>query len=530
MRIFELVDSANPQFSILHSPFKKVGENILLKIYSVPEEEIAADDYIFSVDGQPVFTHQARVSAFPLNQVWPGYQRPKSQTEIASFASWDMTAPVNAVVVSKQPVQSVKFRPQSAGITPKIDNDTITFTISKPGQYTVEINGSHKALHLFANPPEENIPDAADANVIYFGAGVHCPGIIHLQSNQTLYISSGAVVYGAIIAENVQNISILGRGILDGSKFDRMQLSGLITTYNCTGVRIEGITLRDPSGWTIVPVASSRINISNIKIIGNWRYNTDGIDFVNCQHCVVEDSFIRSYDDSICLKGYDNWGPFIYKLMLYNNQFDGYFTIDGVTRQSFVELQHQYGIYSCDCASIHDIQVRRCVLWNDWGRALEIGLETVAADINNIHFEDCDIIHTTDVAMDINNGDFAHCHDITFKNIRVELDDCSQAQYQNSVNQEYTPNNNFMPRLITLHVIHGYCNYSEERGRISDIQFDNITVTSPGIPPSRFVGFDAAHQVEKISINNLIINGQLATTPENAGIVSNEFVKGVAIK
>src|SRR5512137_1615828 len=119
------------------------------RIYPVPVEEDAATDYVLTVGGQPVFAHPARVSAHPLNQVWPGYQRPKAQTEIASFAGWDMAAPVEVAVVSARPVQSVKVRPQSAGITPRIEGDTLRFTIAKPGQYTVEVNGMHQALHLF---------------------------------------------------------------------------------------------------------------------------------------------------------------------------------------------------------------------------------------------------------------------------------------------------------------------------------------------------------------------------------------------
>jgi hypothetical protein len=56
-----------------------------------PAEEAPSPDYTVTVNGQPVFTYSARVSAQPINQVWPGYQRPLEQTERAAFASWDMT-------------------------------------------------------------------------------------------------------------------------------------------------------------------------------------------------------------------------------------------------------------------------------------------------------------------------------------------------------------------------------------------------------------------------------------------------------
>lgn len=501
------------------------------RVHPAPVEEAPATDFTLTVDGLPAFTHQARVSACPLNQVWPGYQRPLSQTELASFASWDMAAPVALEVVSARPVQTVRVRPQAAGITPQITGNTLRFTIAKAGQYTVEVNGSHQALHLFANPPETDAPAAGDPNVLYFGPGVHCPGLLHPTSGQTLYIAAGAVVYGAVVAEHADGIAIRGRGILDGSKFDRQQLTALISLYACNGVTIEGITLRDPGGFTVAPAACREVHIRNLKLIGNWRYNTDGIDFINCQHCTIEDSFIRSFDDSICLKGYDNWGPFIYALQLFEGKFDGAFTLDGKTRQLFSDIQRERGIYPCHGAPLHDIHVRRCVIWNDWGRALELGLETVAEHISNVTFEDCDIIHVCDVAMDVQNGDLAKVHDITFRNIRVELDDCPRPQYQATRDQGYTvaPGDPYQPRLITLHILQGYCNYSAERGQISDIRFENIQVTAPGVPPSQLTGFDATHQVERISIENLRINGQFATTPTAAGLTTNEFVRDLTV-
>jgi len=69
-----------------------------------------------------------------------------------------------------------------------------------------------------------------------------------------------------------------------------------------------------------------------------------------------------------------------------------------------------------------NIRFSGCVLWNDWGRAAEIGAETSAPEISGIVFEDCDIIHNTHSALDIQHGDHAAVHDIRFQDIRVEVD------------------------------------------------------------------------------------------------------------
>ena len=105
----------------------------------------------------------------PFNQIWPGYQRPMDQTEIASFAYWDMTGPVDVEVVSRRPVESVAIRPTARGIRPQVDGRRITFCLASPEQITVEINGWHKALHLFASPPPAAVPNPRIPQVRYFG-------------------------------------------------------------------------------------------------------------------------------------------------------------------------------------------------------------------------------------------------------------------------------------------------------------------------------------------------------------------------
>ena len=41
---------------------------------------------------------------------------------------------------------------------------------------------------------------------------LHCPGVITMQANETVYLAEGAVVYGVITATHADNITIRGRG------------------------------------------------------------------------------------------------------------------------------------------------------------------------------------------------------------------------------------------------------------------------------------------------------------------------------
>ena len=61
------------------------------------------------------------------------------------------------------------IRPLSAKITPKIDENrrVISFEISSPGQYTVELR-SKRTFHLFVNEYKEYEKYKNESNVLYF--------------------------------------------------------------------------------------------------------------------------------------------------------------------------------------------------------------------------------------------------------------------------------------------------------------------------------------------------------------------------
>ena len=271
--------------------------------WPAPAGERLFEDYTLRVNGQPVPVYSCRVSAMPFNQVWPGYQRPLDQTEFAGFAYWSMSGPVTVEVISKRTFKSVAVRPSSRAIRPAVEGQRIRFELSRPGQFTVELDGPHHALHLFADPPETGAPKRGDANVIYFGPGVHHPGKIHLKNGQTIYIAGGAVVYTAITGREVSGAQILGRGVIDTSEFARNQGGGSISLEACSDIKIDGIIIRDSDLLGLSAYGSRKLAVSDVKLVGFWRYNSDGIHFCNCQEVTVRGSFIRSFDDAMVLSG-----------------------------------------------------------------------------------------------------------------------------------------------------------------------------------------------------------------------------------
>lgn len=463
-----------------------------------PPEEKPSEDFQLKISGQSVPVYQARVSAIPFNRLWPGHQRPLDQTEIASFAAWDMSAPVIVEIISRRPVHSIAVRPSFRGILPTVEGNRIAFPLATPGPLTVEINGWHFALHLFPSPPEDpaSIPSSKGSDVRYFGPGFHKPGEIKLLSNQTVYLAPGAVVQSSIQATGASNIKILGRGILDSSHYHRGtgDPSGCIRLTDCKNVTIEGLILRDPNAWCLTCTGCTDVAISNVKLIGLWRYNADGIDICNCRNVTIRDSFIRSYDDSIVIKG------------LYDKAGDK-------TRQS-----------------VKNVLVERCVVWCDWGRALEIGAETVAEEIADLIFRDCDIIHTNVAAMDIQHGDRAAVKNVLFENIRLEIDDENGAPIiQKSDDDPYVPDLTWVPRLLIIEIVSTMWNHDKVRGTVDGVTLRNISVTGKPFPPSRLQGIDADHTVKNITLENLRINGSRMTSLEEAAFTIKPFVENVRI-
>jgi hypothetical protein len=159
-----------------------------------------------------------------------------------------------------------------------------------------------------------------------------------------------------------------------------------------------------------------------------------------------------------------------------------------------------------------NVLIENCVIWNDWGKGLEIGAETRAEEICGVTFRHCDLIHLAGSALDCMNVDYADVHDITFTDINVEADEIiPMPRIQKSDADTYiNADPSYMPHTICVRVTfhHEYSAGGERRGKNRDMLFRNVRVYGDKLPRVRCEGYDALHKTENVLIQNLTCNGR----------------------
>lgn len=367
------------------------------------------------VNGEEAPVYTSRISKYPFNTVWPGHQRPFNQTEEASFVNIVSDEAIKIEVETLSDYERIILKPYSKNIIPCEENGKITFTLNENGFFALQLDSYHNMLYIFNSKPI-SAPERDDVTY-YYGPGIHFPGTISLKSNESVYIDKDALVYGNILAEDAENLHIFGNGLLDDSHEERTgnycyedYTVGNMRFYDCKNVSVEGVAMTNSAEWCVSLFGCYDFSFDGIKIFGQWRYNTDGVDIVNCQNIFIKNSFIHSFDDTVTIKGIDR-----------------YCKIDNV-----------------------NIHTEGCVLWCDWGKCCEVGVETACREYKNISFKNCDVLRGGTAVLDINNGDCAEISNVVFENINVEYNSFdTQEVYQSEEEQVYDAvNTQALPRLV----------------------------------------------------------------------------------
>jgi polygalacturonase len=197
---------------------------------------------------------------------------------------------------------------------------------------------------------------------VYFPPGQYLTGTIVLKSHVTLNLDAGATILGSenpddypafksvwgdatvmlalIYAEDAENITITGRGTIDGQGavwWRRIRMADakrfppgaqtpeekveaskvargrphLIRPVRCKDVLIEHVNLRNSAEWNLHPTLCERVRVNGISITapGINAHNTDGINPESCRDVQIANCVIDTGDDCITLKsGLDELG------------------------------------------------------------------------------------------------------------------------------------------------------------------------------------------------------------------------------
>lgn len=463
------------------------GDNIV--IYPAPEGEELNPDYKLTANGSEVPVYNAKIGHEDRATRHKAMDIPAESHlyyDVAGFAYFDLKKGAVELEVSvDKPVQTAKVLPASLNIQPEINGNLVRFSVDKPLNVTVEINGEHiRSLHIFVNPEETHIPNPDDPDVIYFAPGIHeLSGSIEVPDNKTVYVAGGAIIRccndttvdtndkeavkkslwpSFVLSGN--NARIRGRGIIDQENVPRMQAKNIMRVTG-KGLEIDGVILRNSSIWTVSLNNAEGVNINNIKVFGH-RANSDGIDICDSWDVVVQNCFLRTLDDLIVVKTFRN--------------------------------ERGAG----------NILAQNCVLWNEVAHALSIGAE-LKHPVDGVTFRDCDIIgdHCREWSLRIYQSDKGVIKNIQFEDIRIEE----------------------AVKFASLWINESYWSTDAERGHIENVVFKNIMVNSPQPLEAgmEFLGFDEGHAIKNVLIENVVVQGKKVTKED---IVMNEFVYNVEVK
>jgi polygalacturonase len=170
-------------------------------------------------------------------------------------------------------------------------------------------------------------------------AGVFMSGTIVLKNDVILYLAEGAEIKGSpdskdypdqktsegkkatwalIVAQNVNHITIMGHGTINGNgAVPSFQLGddtapgykgvrpNIITMINCRDIEIVDVHLLNSPHWMETYVRCENLHMKGVQIYNHANLNNDGID-IDSRNVLIENCNIDSDDDGICLKSDDD--------------------------------------------------------------------------------------------------------------------------------------------------------------------------------------------------------------------------------
>lgn len=374
----------------------------------------------------------------------------------ASIVYFDFKGRVEVVVQKNNgDFSRVAIRPTARGIKPLVKGGKVYFSLTKPENLSVEFDGDRlHNLHILAGDlsVSQRRPTPGP-NVTIFGPGVHKPqdgsDTFKVSSGETVFIDGEAILEGAFAIENLHDVTILGRGMLETPR-------SFISVKNSRNVRVEGISVRGNFSCK----GSQHVTFADIKVFTAWAWG-DGVNVYSCKDFTLDRAFVRSSDDC--------------------------FTI----------YAHRNDVYG----DARDIRVTNSVFWADVAHAMFIGIHGNTDKpevIENALFKNIDVLDIHEEqpeyqgVMAISAGDSNLVRNITFEDVRVEnIKEGMLFNFHVGYNEKY--------------------NTSPGRG-IENVLLRHVRFTGNGTwSPSVIAGYDASRRVRHVVLDDVVVGGKKLT-------------------
>ncbi len=189
----------------------------------------------------------------------------------------------------------------------------------------------------------DHIHDQGGGRLIFY-VGRYLTGTIELKSNVSLVLNEGVVLVGSynpydynlenehscslLYAENQENLSITGKGVIDvrgrdvayniidqvqkGILDDPLKLDRparrrpkAVYMFGCKNIEMKEVVVKNSADWVIYYDHCENLLIDSITVDSKAFWNNDGIDIGDCKNVRILNSFVDASDDGICLKSHD---------------------------------------------------------------------------------------------------------------------------------------------------------------------------------------------------------------------------------
>ena len=435
-----------------------------------------------TVNGYDCYVYDTTVNN---NRSWNSAYLPELSRTPVTYFDFEGIAEIT-VTVPDIDIETVKVSPLSYGIEPVVDKEkhTVTFTIDKVDDYTVQFNNRAKgAVHIFTYDIETDVPSKDDKNVIFFGPGEwNLDEYSITEPGTVVYVAGGAVVHGTFNVSFVDDVTIKGHGIIDGSLYEGWRGKAAkvpLNFNNCKNALLQDVILLNPNAWVVQQYNCEKGVIDGIHIISS-RPNGDGISLQSCTDYEVKNCFIRSWDDSVVVKNYSQ-------------------------------------------VSSKNIKVTNCQLWTDLAQSMEIGFETnkgkfADMTITDIVFDNITVLNNFHKpVISIHNSDDAAISDITFSNITVEYNTVGAGDSD-------------IKYIIDLFSGASGWSSTTTRGTISDVKIENVNFLSGTNTDIRIKGAADDKLVSNVTFKNVNINGTVLKSADDANFKTVSCAENIKVE